>query len=473
MQFKKQKLQEDGPIAYAFLITDIKLPKIQANLSDECNKEIINYITLVKPTYGDKCIFFPKNEKYEILIGILVEDNEKIKIMLAGADALKTALKLNAKKLILSSEMGIEYFAEGSILGNFSFDYLKEKKINSIEIVSETENETFEKIKIISECHNFSRFLAESPANHMTPSKFVNYVREFLEGTEKVVVIEKKKDFAEENKMGLFLSVAAGSDEELRFLIVEYRGRDSEEIDVALVGKGITFDSGGISIKPSLNMEDMRLDIMGGASVIGAVSAIAKLKLKININVFVPLTENLPNGKATKPGDVHFAMNGKSVEINNTDAEGRLVLADALCYAQNSKPKFIIDVATLTGACLIALGPIYSALFCNDESFAKSLLEASSKCCDPMWRMPLDKRFVKELKSDLADIKNTGGRRGGSCVAASFLNEFVSDGIKWAHIDIASVMHKNYFSELFNSGASGASMRTITEFLLEESKKYE
>lgn len=265
--------------------------------------------------------------------------------------------------------------------------------------------------------------------------------------------------------MGLFLSVANGSEEELRFLNIRYRGCSDDRVDLALVGKGVTFDSGGISLKPPAKMGDMKMDMMGAAAVVSVMGLISRLGCKLNVHAFVPLCENLPSGKATKPGDVARASNGRTVEIDNTDAEGRLILADALLYAQKHNPEYIVDVATLTGSMAVALGQVYSGFFSSDEGLAALISEAGDVSGDLFWQMPLDKRYRQQLDSDVADMKNCGTRYGGSCVAAMFLKEFVGEDIKWAHLDIAGTMCDSTFSELYGKRATGSSVRMFSSLI--------
>jgi leucyl aminopeptidase len=241
---------------------------------------------------------------------------------------------------------------------------------------------------------------------------------------------------------------------------MRYNGNASDKQLLALVGKGITFDTGGISIKPAERMEDMKYDMSGGAAVIAAMCAIGKLKPKLNVVGIVPATENMPGGRATKPGDVVKAMNGKTIEIINTDAEGRLILADALCYANSIGATRIVDAATLTGACVIALGHVAAALISNDDEFADQLLAAAKPTGERYWRMPLFDEYGQQMKSDIADLKNTGGRDAGTLTAAAFLKAFVGT-TPWVHLDIAGTAYLDRGSAWSAKGPTGVPVRAF------------
>ena len=265
--------------------------------------------------------------------------------------------------------------------------------------------------------------------------------------------------------MGGLLGVAAGSHEPPAFIILEHRGDpDNTRPTMALLGKGVTFDSGGISIKPAANMSAMKGDMAGGAAVIGAMQAIGRLNLPINVTGLVPATENLPGGSATKPGDVLTAMNGKTMEVENTDAEGRLILADALSYANSKGMTPLIDVATLTGAIRVALGTVAMGLFANDDDVARRLQDASEATGEKMWRMPLWDDYKEQIKSSVATVKNTGGQPAGSITAAKFLEEF-ADKTPWAHLDIASVAATDRDRGWQVRGATGQPVRTLVRLV--------
>ena len=270
--------------------------------------------------------------------------------------------------------------------------------------------------------------------------------------------------------MGGLLGVSQGSQQPPRFIVLSYKGRDADDIDIALVGKGITFDSGGIYIKPSEDMDDMKGDMAGGASVMGAVAAIAQLKPKINVTALVPATENMPSGTAMKPGDVITAMNGKTIEVLNTDAEGRLILADALSYAAKLGAKAIIDVATLTGACRAALGTFITGVFTNNQALVDKIIAAGEAAGELMWSFPMNDEYKELIKSDIADIKNIGGKYAGAITAAKFLEEFV-DKTPWVHLDIAGTSETDKDKGYLVKGATGVPLRMLVEFVMAEAKK--
>jgi leucyl aminopeptidase len=268
----------------------------------------------------------------------------------------------------------------------------------------------------------------------------------------------------EQEGMGALLSVSRGSEEPAKLIILKYLPRDASPQNtdnlLAFIGKGITFDSGGISLKPGENMELMKYDMSGGATVLGAMRAIAQLKPSIPVLGVVPASENLPSGKATKPGDVVTAMSGKTIEIINTDAEGRLVLSDAICYAKKLGAKRILDMATLTGAVSIALGDVNAAILGTDQALIDEVIEAGREVGDKYWQLPLDKEYSKQIKSEIADIKNVGGRKAGTITAAAFLKEF-ADGVAWAHLDIAGTAWGDDAKPYRAKGPTGIAVRTL------------
>ena len=263
--------------------------------------------------------------------------------------------------------------------------------------------------------------------------------------------------------MGSFMAVAQGSAEPLRFIVLKYQGGAKSEAPTVLVGKGITFDTGGISIKPAGEMDEMKFDMGGAASVLGVFKSLSTLKPKINVVGLIPTCENMPDGLAVKPGDVVTSMSGQTIEILNTDAEGRLILCDALTYAERFKPRAVIDIATLTGACVIALGAIRSGMFATEDQLAQSLLQAGDEAMDLCWRMPLDDDYADSLKSNFADVANVGGRAGGAITAAKFLHRFTKK-YPWAHLDIAGTAWKGGGSK----GATGRPVGLLLHYLLSQ-----
>ena len=325
--------------------------------------------------------------------------------------------------------------------------------------------------RIVGESVNFTRDLANEPGAYMTPTHMAERAREIAgEFGLSVDILDEAR--MEQEGMGSLLSVARGSDQPAKLIILKYTPAnppaDNKEL-LAFVGKGVTFDSGGISLKPGENMELMKYDMTGGATVLGAMRAIAQLKPPIPILGVAPCTENLPSGKATKPGDVVKAMTGKTIEIINTDAEGRLILADAIAYAKKLGATKIIDMATLTGAVSIALGDVNTAVLGTDQELIDEIISAGREVGEKFWQLPLDKEYSKQIKSDIADIKNVGGRKAGTITAAAFLKEF-ADGISWAHLDIAGTAWGDDAKPYRSKGPTGIAVRTLLRIVDRASK---
>jgi leucyl aminopeptidase len=305
-----------------------------------------------------------------------------------------------------------------------------------------------------------ARECANRPGNFCTPTYLADQAKKLGKDFDlKVEVLDRKA--CEKLGMGSFLSVAQGSVEPLRFIVARYEGAAKSQAPVVLVGKGITFDTGGISLKPGGDMDEMKFDMGGAASVLGTLRAIAELKPKLNLVCIIPSCENMPSGSAVKPGDVVTSMSGQTIEILNTDAEGRLILCDALTYAERFKPAVVVDVATLTGACVVALGHHHSGLFTADDKIAAQMLAASQAGLDPCWRMPLDEEYDDGLKSNFADMANIGGRAGGAITAAMFLRRYTSK-YPWAHLDIAGTAWKSGAAK----GSTGRPVPLLTHFVL-------
>jgi leucyl aminopeptidase len=368
---------------------------------------------------------------------------------------------------------------EGAILGLYRFRrYITKKEDNSKEVkelqlvVTEKDKKqverAIEKGRIIAESVNWARDLVNQPANHMTPENMAEAARELAREYGLDIEVLEEEQITQAG-MGGLLGVSRGSQQPPRFIILAYKGRDSDGVDIALAGKGVTFDSGGISIKPSERMGDMKGDMAGGASVMATLRVIAQLKPKINVTALVPATENLPSGTAMKPGDIITAMNGKTIEVLNTDAEGRLILADALSYARKIGAKSIIDIATLTGACQVALGNNCTGAFTNNQGLIDKLIAAGSEVGEQAWQLPMFPEYREQLKSDIADIKNIGNRYGGAITAAKFLEDFV-DGIPWVHLDIAGTADTDKEKGYLVKGATGVPVRTLVNFILSKAK---
>jgi len=301
---------------------------------------------------------------------------------------------------------------------------------------------------------------ANRPANHATPTHLADAARALAKHPKISCQVLGPREVAR-LKMGAFMAVAQGSEQPLRFIVLQYKGAPAAQAPTVLVGKGISFDTGGISIKPAAEMDEMKYDMGGAASVLGVFRALGELKPAINVVGLIPSCENMPDGRAIKPGDVVTSMSGQTIEILNTDAEGRLILCDALSYAERFKPQAVVDIATLTGACVIALGGVRSGLFSPSDALARRLQDAGEAAQDPCWRMPLDEEYAEGLKSNFADVGNIAGRQAGAVTAAKFLQRFTAK-YDWAHLDIAGTAWKSGAAK----GATGRPVGLLLEFLL-------
>lgn len=310
---------------------------------------------------------------------------------------------------------------------------------------------------------SLARELGDLPGNICTPSYLANEARRLAKGQAQlsVKILEEKQ--MRELGMGSLLSVSEGSAEPAKLIVLEYQGAAKSKAPLALVGKGITFDTGGISLKPGQGMDEMKYDMCGAASVLGTMQTLLELKPKINVVAVIAAAENMPDGRATKPGDIVKSMSGQTIEILNTDAEGRLVLCDALTYCERFKPKAVVDIATLTGACVIALGSHASGLYSNREELAQELLAAGQEACDRAWQMPLWDEYQKQLDSNFADMANIGGREAGSVTAACFLSRFAKN-FAWAHLDVAGTAWRAGSSK----GATGRPVPLLVQYLLNQ-----
>jgi len=401
----------------------------------------------------------------------------------AAGTAVRFAKPRKLKELAVAAPAGGKFEAaataraivEGAIVADFDPDtYRSDRKDQSIQSLTGLAPSSldpkaaeigFREGKIIGESQNFSRFLINEPGNRMTPTilgqKAAEMSREFglkceVFGAEKL----------HELKMGAFWSVTQGSEEPPALIVITYEPENAPANGpvLGLVGKGITFDTGGISIKPSDNMEKMKYDMAGGAAMIGSMRAIAQLKPAVKVIGIVTAAENMPSGKAQKPGDVQIAMSGKSIEIINTDAEGRLVLADGLAYAKQLGATHLIDAATLTGAVAVALGQINAGVFANDEDAFQHFSTALQTSGERFWRLPLEDEYRELIRSDIADIKNTGGRYGGAITAAMFLKEFAEE-TPWLHLDVAGLAWLDETKPWIAKGPTGVGVRSIIEWV--------
>ncbi len=371
---------------------------------------------------------------------------------------------------------GVRALVEGATIGDFDPGYYKserkekdkEQKIDSVTFLVSGDTKSLESAletaRIVAESQNFTRDLVNEPSNRMTPTILAERAKKMaaevglgceVYGADQIKAL----------KMGAFWGVAQGSDEPPALIVLRYDPPGAaDKVHLGLVGKGVTFDTGGISIKPADGMEKMKYDMAGAATMIGAMRAIALLKPKVKVTAVVCATENMPSGKAQKPGDVQIAMSGKSIEIINTDAEGRLILADGLSYARQLGCTHLVDAATLTGAVVVALGYVNAGIFASDDEMYERFAKALNRAGEKMWRLPLDEEYKELLKSNIADMTNAGARYGGAIFAAMFLKEFAED-TPWIHLDIAGTAWMEEQKPWIAKGPSGIALRSLVEFV--------
>lgn len=411
------------------------------------------------------------------------------KIRAAFSKVMRHLRGLNIKEAATSVDLDVpseeknkivQAVVEGALLGLYQFTPYKTegreeiREMEQLNIVAYGENYSLvesavKDAQIISAGVYFARDLISTPSNEMTPSIMARKAEEIARRKN---VSCKVLDRAKMKKLGMnsLLGVASGSNEEPKFIILEYAGGKRREAPVVLVGKGLTFDTGGICIKPADKMDEMKTDMSGGAAVMATVMVAADLGLPLNVVGLIPATENMPGGSAYKPGDILKSYSGKTIEVINTDAEGRLILADALAYASIYKPAAVIDVATLTGACIIALGDDVVGMLGTDEKLKDGIKKASQKTGELVWELPLWEHYFELIKSDIADYKNTGGRAAGTITAAAFLSKFVGD-FPWVHLDIAGPAWGTKDKPYIPKGASGIAVRLLTEYLRDCAQK--
>ena len=379
-----------------------------------------------------------------------------------------------------SANDAVRAIVEGAFIGNFDPGYYKsdrkdkdrDEKIEAVTIVVPSNvqgdlralESALQAGRIVAESQNFTRDLVNEPSNRMTPTILAERAKKMA--AEVGLKCETYgADKIKELKMGAFWGVAQGSDEPPALIVLRYEPAGAaDKVHLGLVGKGVTFDTGGISIKPADGMEKMKYDMAGAATMIGAMRAIALLKPKVKVTAIICATENMPSGKAQKPGDVQIAMSGKSIEIINTDAEGRLILADGLCYARQLGCTHLVDAATLTGAVVVALGYVNAGIFASDDQMYERFANANQQAGEKMWRLPLDDEYKEIIKSNIADIVNSGGRWGGAISAAMFLKEFAED-TPWIHLDIAGTAWMEENKPWIAKGPSGIALRSLVEFV--------
>ena len=435
-----------------------------------------------KAKEGETLLLYPQEkggkETRLLLLGLgeKKKDAESLRRSYAAAVSVARAKKCKKATIILpaTDEKSVAAISDGVILTNYAFDELKK------ECLKEDPTVLLQKVTFIGGdkkmlaqikrqqqiAHGvfLTRDLANDNADGATPQELCSQARKLARKFPKVKATVYGKKEIEKMKMGLLLAVNKGSDRDPAFIVMEYRGNPSSKEKTAIVGKGITFDSGGLNLKGTGNIETMKLDMSGAATVLGTLYAAAATNLKVNIVGIIPTTENAIGPSSYKPGDVYQSYSGKTVEINNTDAEGRLILADALAYTVAVvKPTRIVDLATLTGSIVVALGEGVTGLFSNNDSLAKALTASGEATGDAVWRMPLVVDYKEELKSPIADMKNCGSRKGGSITAALFLQEFVKE-IPWAHLDIAGTAYRD--PKHYNTThATGAGVRLLISLL--------
>jgi leucyl aminopeptidase len=368
----------------------------------------------------------------------------------------------------------VRAIVEGAFVGNFEPDYYKSDRknkgqdIDAVTIVAQGDEAELEEAmriaRVVAESQNFTRDLVNEPSNRMTPAILGERAQKMAAEVGLKCEVHGA-DKLKELKMGAFWGVAQGSDEPPALIVLRYEPEAAaKDVHLGLIGKGITFDTGGISIKPADGMEKMKYDMAGGATMIGVMRAIALLKPKVKVTAIICATENMPSGKAQKPGDVQIAMSGKSIEIINTDAEGRLVLADGLCYARQLGCTHLVDAATLTGAVVVALGYVNAGIFASDDPMYERFARANQQAGEKMWRLPLDDEYKEIIKSNIADMVNSGGRWGGAISAAMFLKEFAED-TPWIHLDIAGTAWMEDAKPWIAKGPSGIAVRSLVEFV--------
>jgi leucyl aminopeptidase len=477
------------------LFAGAKLDKLCAELNSRLDGQIEQLIKLGDFTAkaGASAIIYTNNKiaaKRLLLIGL----GEPKKATLdtarkAASQAANKAVAIKAKTLTLAlhkafgagldlSQMA-QAVAEGVYYGSYRYDeYITAKediRLDSlaVELVDPDSAKTKKLDKgldvgiIIGKAQSTARTISNRPGNVINPPALADTVKNFVKNTPGITcTIFDQKQLAA-NGMGGILAVGSGSVKPPRLIVIKYTPKKPAKglPTVALVGKAITFDSGGISIKPAANMEEMKLDKSGGIAVMVTLKAAAQMKLPLNIYGLIPSAENLPSGSSYRPGDIVTTFSGKTVEVQNTDAEGRMVLCDALHYAVKQNCDIIIDVATLTGACMVALGKYMAGLMGNDDKLIKQLQKAAEQSGEKVWHMPSGDEYADEMKSKIADLKNAGSRWGGACTAAAFLRQFINDK-KWAHLDIAGMDMFDKPTEFTAEGSSGYGVRILTTYLM-------
>lgn len=400
-----------------------------------------------------------------LIIGLGQKDEfDANKMTEIAAKAVKKLQQIHAKQACFDLDVMFDYGKSatiGAYIADYAFDKYKTEKATKVDEITfgNVSQEQVDEGKIFGEAMKMTRDLANEPAAYATPTKLAEIAKS-IEGIKTEVY---DRDEIERMEMGAYLAVSKGSAQPPKFIHMKYTGKNPKK-KVAIIGKGLCFDSGGMDLKPASSMLTMRDDMSGAACILGVMSALAKLEPEIEVHGLIAACENMPGQNAYKPGDILKAKNGKTIEVDNTDAEGRLTLADALCYACELGVDEVIDIATLTGACMVALGTVASGIMGNDEDMIARLIHTAKESGEKFWELPLYPEYMSSLKSDIADMKNTGSRNGGASAAGVFLQEFVS-GVKWAHIDIAGTAFLEKPQKEFISGSTGVGVRTLLNYL--------
>ncbi len=394
------------------------------------------------------------------------EEFDHNKLREVVAKSVKKLNQIKAEKALFDFDINVDYGKSaviGAMIADYAYDKYKSQKAHHLKEISFTKfsQKDVEEGKIFGEAMKFTRDLANTPAQIATPAKLAQIAQE-IEGVETKIY---DKEEIERMGMGAYLAVGQGSVNPPKFIHMKYTGLNPKK-RIAIIGKGICFDSGGLDLKPASSMLTMKDDMSGAACVLGVMQALAKLKPDVEVNGIIAACENMPSGSSYKPGDILTAKNGKTIEVDNTDAEGRLTLADALCYACELNVDEVIDIATLTGACMVALGTVASGIMGNCEELIRKLIDTAKDSGETYWQMPMFKEYFDSLKSDIADMKNTGSRYGGASAAGLFLQEFVDEKTKWAHIDIAGTAFLEKPQKEFIAGATGAGVRTLLNYII-------
>jgi leucyl aminopeptidase len=492
---------ETGILAVGLFSEGKKLDQLKKELDRKLGGAVSRLIELgdFKAKEGTNVIIYGNENigaKRVILIGL----GEKKKATLdtvrkAAANAANKSVEIKAELLSLALHQAFagrfelsaiaKAMAEGAYFGSYRYDeYVTDAEDGRsaslrVELIDPDPAKITKLQKgltsgtVIGKAQSYARTLANRPANIINPPKLAAISKELARNSKNLTcTIFDEKQLKEKN-MGGILAVGSGSQSKPRLIVLRYKPTSkaaSRQPTVALVGKAITFDSGGISIKPSSNMDQMKLDKTGGISVLATMKAVAELALPLNVLGIIPSAENLPSSSSYRPGDIITTYSGKTVEVLNTDAEGRMILSDALAYAVKQKSDIIIDVATLTGACMVALGKYKAGLFGNDDKLIKQLQKAAQNSGEKVWLLPNDDEYAQEMKSKIADLRNIGSKWGGACTAAAFLRQFVGD-VKWAHLDIAGVDLFQKSTEYAFQGSSGFGVRLLSTYLMDLAKK--